>query len=421
MPRLLLVDDNPSIHKIAETLLASTSIDLTCLESGEEALRRVEAGERFDVALIDTAMIGMDGWTLLSRLRELPSTARIPVAMMAGVLDSVDPQRLEQAPIQGFLKKPVELRELGDRVQKLLETPVPLPPSAVATVPDTPVAELLAAQDEDVLVLGPEDLFAEPGALPAAPDESLELEELDLESLQSLPGVPVENLAFPGAAGPSPAGTELLIGDDQERQAAAAADVWADEAWDRPTAPKAEPEEVPFLVTADELPDLGDLVAAAEAPTLTLDAAPAPSLEIAPLDQEGELSLEEELDLGPAVSGPEPIPVSPPTDEFGGLPPAALAIPAAGLALGAGALALREGASETSAPPVAGPAPSPPEPSAAPALPAAAPSNPMLQALLQDPAAMDALARALVERLGEKNLREIAWEVMPELAARLKV
>ena len=33
---------------------------------------------------------------------------------------------------------------------------------------------------------------------------------------------------------------------------------------------------------------------------------------------------------------------------------------------------------------------------------------------------MDRLAEALVARLGDKALREIAWEIMPELAERLR-
>jgi hypothetical protein len=33
---------------------------------------------------------------------------------------------------------------------------------------------------------------------------------------------------------------------------------------------------------------------------------------------------------------------------------------------------------------------------------------------------MDALARAVVARLGDQVLREIAWDVMPELAEKLQ-
>lgn len=411
MPRLLLVDDNPSIHKIAETLLAATDIELVCLDSADAALRRVHAGEHFDVALLDTAMAGMDGWGLLTQLRELPATARMPIAMMAGVLDTVDPERIQRAPIQGFLKKPVELRELGDRIHRLLAEPVPAPPSAVDTIPAAPLDELVAG-DDDLLVLGPEDLLLpdlEPSSAPAplAVHDDLELEELDLDSLRGLP----DDLPAPG-----PEALEAIeplepIEAIDPAEDLRPVDAWADEAWDKDLPPLPAPpgpsEAVPFLVTADELPDLGELVAAAEAPTMALDAGP-PVLDPAPMDIE--LSLEEELDLGP----PTPPPPPPDIDVSVALPAAGLGLAAAGLA----AVALQPSASEpppaaVSEAPVAAPAPAP----------AAAPSgaaSPLLEALLQDPAAMEALAQAVAARLSDRVLKEVAWEIMPELAGRLQ-
>ncbi|HWQ09750.1 MAG TPA: hypothetical protein VN436_11595, partial [Holophaga sp.] len=61
-------------------------------------------------------------------------------------------------------------------------------------------------------------------------------------------------------------------------------------------------------------------------------------------------------------------------------------------------------------------------PEAIPAQAAPAPAvgtRELLDALMADPGAMDALAKAVVARLGDQVLREIAWEVMPELAERL--
>ena len=156
MPRLLLVDDNPSIHRIAESLLAPTDVELVCVASAAEALDRIRRGERFDVALVDTAMPGMDGWTLLDRLRGLEETVRMPIALMAGVLDPVDPSKLAKAPIQGFLKKPIELRELGDRVKALLATPVVAGPSPFSTVPATPAKDLVKRAEASLPELRPE-------------------------------------------------------------------------------------------------------------------------------------------------------------------------------------------------------------------------------------------------------------------------
>ena len=44
----------------------------------------------------------------------------------------------------------------------------------------------------------------------------------------------------------------------------------------------------------------------------------------------------------------------------------------------------------------------------------------LVQALLADPALVDVLAKAVVARMGDQVLREIAWEVMPDLADRLQ-
>jgi len=44
----------------------------------------------------------------------------------------------------------------------------------------------------------------------------------------------------------------------------------------------------------------------------------------------------------------------------------------------------------------------------------------VVQAMLADPVLVDALVKAVVARMGDQVLREIAWEVMPDLAGRLQ-
>ena len=46
-------------------------------------------------------------------------------------------------------------------------------------------------------------------------------------------------------------------------------------------------------------------------------------------------------------------------------------------------------------------------------------SKELLDAMMSDPDMLDALANAVVARLGDQILREIAWDVIPELAERL--
>lgn len=472
MPRLLLVDDNPSIHKIAETLLASSDVQLVSCGSGAQAMALVNQGDHFDVALLDTSMLGMDGWALLEQLRETESTARMPVAMMAGVLDIVDPEKLRLAPIQGFLKKPVELRDLGDRVRRLMETPVPppappappppplpevpleVPPEAAVTatfltrpalsVPDELKAH--APEEDDLLLLGPEDLWAEPEAAEAAhaldaqdmPDfpqalqeagevpqppepEPLDLEELDLEGLQNLTfsavAMPVadEPEAAAAAESAAPEAPAPAAAQDDSARYAVPEFLLADTL---PEAPMTSPEFV------DQLPDLGpdlDQPIGSAAPA----ASPANLLEFTePIDW----SDESDAMVGMALAGQEPLETPPATME---------ALPE---------IITLSDILDPPATPLAQPEPAiapfvPIEPSApldpwvpgiefgpADDLSALAPTAEMpagtgpdpLAGLLADPVLMDRLAKALVARMGDQVLREIAWEIMPELADRLR-
>jgi len=415
MPRLLLVDDNPSIHRIAESLLAPTAIELVCVDSAAEALDRLQGGERFDVAMLDTAMPGMDGWTLLERLRAMEATARMPIAMMAGVLDPVDPVKIQNAPIQGFLKKPIELRELGDRVNALLATPVaaagpavPLDLGPTATRPmskDEMVNALedfpefrptVQLPDEDVLVLGLEDLWPEElsedlqevpaeapqpmaamAAAPVAELPELELEELDLEGLQGL--------AAPMAA-PSPAPAPSAPQPEPELDLDHELDL------DLPPLPPAEPFQAPEAL-----------------PGPTRDVPALPELDTLGAEELSTLLAEELPPLPEATPTPEPAPAAAlaeaaPRDE-----PTLLSVPAP----------------EPARPFVAapdpffeGPAPAAP---AAPFTPPAAGEDleSTVQAILANPALMETLTKAVVARLGEQALKEVAWEVIPDLAKKL--
>ena len=507
MPRLLLVDDNPSIHKIAETLLAPTDIELVCVESAMDAMNRVAQGEHFDVALLDTAMPEMDGWELLKQLRMHPATAGIPIAMMAGVLDTVDPGQIEHPSIQGFLKKPVELRDLGTRVHALLLTPVapPAPPapefSPFSTLPAIKLSELGKVSAEapaaeiaaDVLVLEEADLWPEaPGVAGTRtedlspfseipPEEHLDLEEFDLESLKSLvsggtPPVVLAQAPEPVAA-PLPSAFDLFeeapfdalanepstqelpdLGPDSEPTFDPSAFEGLDSLSDEALVPPA-PLETPLSAEPEFPSDLGEVATTPDIEVLDWSHAQEPMLGLAASASEGLDSLSDEALVAPPAQafGEEPAFSEPdfPSDlgevtgsqEAIGLDWAQEAEPALDFTASAprfvadhletpteetivekqaeaedldlATVAAEAMTAETipvpsiPAPPVAL------EPVSAP--PPASPldAEAVLQALLANPALMDQLARAIATKLSDQTLREIAWEVMPELAERL--
>lgn len=451
MPRLLLVDDNPSIHRIAESLLAPTDVDLVCVDSAAEALDRIARGERFDVALVDTAMPGMDGWTLLSRLRAMDETAHMPIALMAGVLDPVDPAKLAKAPIQGFLKKPIELRELGDRVKALLNTPVILSPSPFSTMPATPAKDLvkraeavlpefrpgaaeaaagimefdlalpatshpLPETEDDLLVLTAEDLWPEETApilpdtdlpIPVLSDVHLELEELDLESLQDLTEEPLPQ-ALPEAmpeAEPAPEPAAFLPEEEDLVTLSGLEDLDLLPAEFELPEPVPAPLPEPVIEPEDFLADLplaDTLIGVAGFTVISGHAEQAPAQE----DRDPILSAMEPFRMPESVTSEPELPSTEPAAP--GQPPAA---PGQGTSLPA----VPTPESLEPAPEPSASAPDALEPAPVPSEQAQA----LVHALLADPVLMDALVKALVARMGDQVLREIAWEVMPDLAERL--
>ncbi|MBK8792068.1 MAG: response regulator [Holophaga sp.] len=471
MPRLLLVDDNPSIHKIAESLLAPTDIELVCVESAKDALNRVAAGEHFDVALVDTSMPLMDGWGLLKELRLHPATASMPIAMMAGVLDTVDPTQIDHPSIQGFLKKPVELRDLGSRVHALLLMPVAIPepptedPSPFSTMPavklsdlgTTPAAEEVvdvpADNLADILVLEESDLWPEPALVAGTrtedlspfseipPEEHLDLEEFDLDSLRNLTSN-VPAMVLPAVVEPPVAPMPEPIVEDVVEPLPAPEPEPMPSAFDLFVEAPAELEEAD--TTPQELPDLGpeteptfDASSFDSASFDGLDSLSDEALELPPpaMPQEPSLQADPDFlsDLG-EVSSPGDVAVIDWSQESQWMPGTMPVTPAfvadhseahAEAQVEEPAEGVVQATTEAPAEPdVNLIQPVEPEPAPIPEMAAPAPAHTqepeaLLQALLGNPHLMDQLTKAIVAKLSDQALREIAWEVMPELAERL--
>lgn len=114
--RILLVDDHATNLLIASTLLRRLGAEVTCAQSGSEAIELALA-QRYDVVLMDIQMPEMDGIEATRRLRGLVDIiGRVPViALTANVLDS---QRAEYlgAGMDAVVGKPISpavlLREI---------------------------------------------------------------------------------------------------------------------------------------------------------------------------------------------------------------------------------------------------------------------------------------------------------------------
>ncbi len=110
--RVLIVDDEPEMRRMLSDVLAD--YDTAEARDGEEAL--AEIGEDPpDLVVTDIRMPGMDGYTLVKKLREqAPET---PVLAISGYVSESDIADYE---FDAFLEKPMNLKEFRDFVDVAL-------------------------------------------------------------------------------------------------------------------------------------------------------------------------------------------------------------------------------------------------------------------------------------------------------------
>ena len=116
--KLLLVDDSGLARRSMRAMLESDGYEVVEAEDGIGALERYFL-EKPDVVLLDLVMKGMYGLDVLTKLRELDSSACV-IVVSADVQNSSQ-QLVEAAGASGFLNKPVNRQELLDLVQTTLE------------------------------------------------------------------------------------------------------------------------------------------------------------------------------------------------------------------------------------------------------------------------------------------------------------
>jgi CheY-like chemotaxis protein len=107
MTRILVVDDEPQIRHLMDTIFFDAGYDVVQTSNGREALERVQQDQP-DLVLIDVDMPEMNGFEFVSLLRENPSTGDLPVIMMTG-LDAAqgEPAALELG-VEHYITKPAQ-------------------------------------------------------------------------------------------------------------------------------------------------------------------------------------------------------------------------------------------------------------------------------------------------------------------------
>ena len=117
MINILVIEDNKAISNLICMNLSVVGYHVKPIFDGLEALKLLESGEHFNLAVVDIMLPGIDGFDLLSPLNERD----IPVIYLTAKNDVESKVRGLKGGAEDYIVKPFEILELLVRIEKVLE------------------------------------------------------------------------------------------------------------------------------------------------------------------------------------------------------------------------------------------------------------------------------------------------------------
>ena len=354
--KLLLADDSATIQKVIDLTFADEGVRVVAVGNGQDAIDQILELEP-DIVLADVFMPSPDGYEVCRYVKTHEKLKHIPVMLLVGSFEPFDEAEARSAGADDILTKPFQsIRRLIDRVGALVSKP---PVEEESSTAELPTAE--EPQEEEVLMDTHELEVTTADTLPL--DDELHgfahKVEQPVAATESLPHE--ETMEIPNQ-NDSPAEADVLLdlGDLEPVQAAPQSD--DDFVLDLGEVPAevAEPSYSDMLARPFVEPEIQEAVAAASA----YESSYQPEVQDAFADTQEVPYATAAQEVSVVEPEPEPVSAEP-------------------------------------VPPVA-------------ATPAAS-----LSANQLTPEMIDAIARRVVELMSDTVVREIAWEVVPDLAELL--
>jgi CheY-like chemotaxis protein len=117
--KILVIEDNEANLELMVYLLSSFGHEMFSARNGHEGLAAA-AKEQPDLIICDIHMPGLDGFGVISRLKQDPALARIPAIAVTALAMIGDEDRVLRAGFDGYLAKPISPETLLSEVESYL-------------------------------------------------------------------------------------------------------------------------------------------------------------------------------------------------------------------------------------------------------------------------------------------------------------
>ncbi len=119
---IMVVDDDPEVVGVVRTILEQIDFNVICVYSSLEIFASLEE-QKPDLILLDIIMPQMDGLEALTRLKENPETASIPVILLTAKVQHDDVLGGYKMGADYYLTKPFTNTQLLTGIKLLLSRP----------------------------------------------------------------------------------------------------------------------------------------------------------------------------------------------------------------------------------------------------------------------------------------------------------
>lgn len=118
--KILYVEDNPENRILIMRILMAEGWEVNFAEDATEAMESARTLEP-DLILMDINLPDIDGYTLTSRLRELPHLENVPIIALTANVMKGDRERSLEAGCDGYIQKPVDVDSLPRQIEEYVK------------------------------------------------------------------------------------------------------------------------------------------------------------------------------------------------------------------------------------------------------------------------------------------------------------
>ncbi len=120
--KVLIVDDNQTNLKIFTTITQKWGLTPIPVESGQDAITKIKAGERVDVIILDMQMPEMNGIEVARNIKDIVEYKNIPIIFITSFSFSEEEKRELEKYLSAHLTKPIKQSQLFEALYYIFYT-----------------------------------------------------------------------------------------------------------------------------------------------------------------------------------------------------------------------------------------------------------------------------------------------------------